>query len=168
MDDDYQISKIILKVVWQGVLSFLIGAGLFYLAAPHSTDHGTMFIESFLLFSLVGLAFLIVTTLKFILKNKITFVCFVAFSAGVIVTQKYYPIEDRKVEPTLVVEEEIRILLESKFDNIKEIKINTRAKRSFDLLRPKIWVVIFYTNDEPSHKRVYVKQGLLGDFVIEN
>jgi len=95
-------------------------------------------------------------------------VCFVAFSAGVIVTQKYYPIKDRKVEPTPVVEEEIRVLLESKFDNIKEIKINTRAKRSFDLLRPKIWAVIFYTNDDPFHKRVYVKQGLLGDFVIEN
>lgn len=168
MDDDYDISKIIFKVVWQGALSFFIGAGLFYLAAPHSTDQGTMFIETFLLFSLVGLAFLIVTTLKFILKNKITFVCFVAFSAGVIVAQKYYPVKDRVEEATPVVEEEIRVLLESKFDNIKNIKINARAKRSFDLLRPKIWVVIFYTNDEPSHKRVYVKQGLFGDFVIEN
>lgn len=164
----YKISKIILKVVWQGALSFFIGAGLFYLAAPHSTDQGTMFIETFLLISLVGLAFLIVTTLKFILKNKITFVCFVAFSAGVIATQKYYPVKDRVVEPSAIVEREIREVLESEFTNIAEIKINTRGKRSFDLLRPKIWVVIFYTNDDRSHKRVYVKQSLLGDFIIEN
>ena len=167
MDDEIKILRIILKVVWQGALSFFIGAGFFYLAAPHSTEHGVIF-EAILLFSLVGLAFLIVTALKFILKNKITFVCFVAFSAAVIVTHKYYPIEDRKVEPSAIVEREIRDLLENQFPYTREIKINTRGKRSFDLLRPKIWTVIFYTNDDPSHKRVYVKQSLFGDFVIEN
>lgn len=167
MDEDYNIPKIILKIVWQSVLSFLIGGVLFYLAAPHLTEHGII-IEAILLIFLVVLAFIIVTTLKFILKNKITFVCFVAFCAGVIVTQKYYPIRDRVVEPTTIVQEEVRTLLESKFENIKEIKINTRAKRSFDLLRPKIWVVTFYINDDPSHKGVYVKQSLFGDFVIEN
>lgn len=166
MDDEIKISKIILKVAWQGALSFFIGAGLFYLAAPHSTDHGTMFIETFLLLSLVGLAFVIVTTLKFILKNKITFVCFVAFSAGVIITQYYYPISDRRVEPSVIVEQKIRMTLERENTNIKSIEVSTRAKRSFDLMRPKIWVVTVYTNDDSFYQKVYVKESLAGEFSI--
>jgi len=167
MDEEIKISKIILKVAWQGALSFFIGAGLFYLAAPHLTEHGII-IEGILLTFLVSLGFIIVTALKFILKNKITFVCFVAFSAGVITTQYYYPVRDRVEEPSAIVEQEIRELLQQEYTNIKSIEVSTRAKRSFDLLRPKIWVVTIYTNDDSYYQKVYVKQGLLGDFSLAN
>ncbi|MBD3668369.1 MAG: hypothetical protein HUJ16_10435 [Kangiella sp.] len=166
MEKERSIQRIVITVVWQSVLSLLIGIGIFYLAAPHSTDHGTLIIEPILLLILLCTGFVIAIALKFIFKNRVTFLCFVFYAAGVIGTQQYYPIQDRIEEPSPEVEKEIRIVLERQFGNIERISINNRGKRLFDLLRPKEWVVILYTEDDPHHKRLYIRESIFGKFSL--
>ncbi|WP_223668890.1 hypothetical protein [Kangiella shandongensis] len=127
----------------QAFMSLLVGAGVFYISAPHSWGIGVYIQEPIYIFLslFITLAILIPACLIIFKHKRIYYGSVILFSfIGIVLVSYFYPAHERYSTPSDTIEADVSLLLkdEGMPSNVR-FKINLRKKVPFDLLSEHRW-----------------------------
>jgi|GEM_PF-2472856 len=156
----------------QACLALLVGAGVFYITAPHSWGLG-IFIQEPIYAALslaISQAILIPSILFFFKKKQKHLVSTFLFSfIGIVLMVFLYPSSKRLTLPSDSIREDIKASLHKKTDMPADLRIRVgyRTKQLFDFFAEHKWTVRISGNDPLKHKTLtYIERFGHGVLII--
>ncbi len=129
----------------QACLALLVGAGVFYIAAPHSWGIGIFISEPIYAgISLVISQAILIPAALFLFKKKqkYFFTMFFFSSIGIVLVVFLYPSSSRFTLPSYSIQEDIMgSLHETDIPSALKVSFDYRTKRPFDLFVEHEWTV---------------------------
>lgn len=129
----------------QAFIALLVGAGVFYIAAPHSWGVGVFIQEPIYAAISLGISLVILIPAGFIFfrkKQRYFFSMFFFSFIGIALVVHFYRAPDRYSYPSDSLEEEVRTLLyEAGMPLSLGFDIRNRRKVAFDLFAERRWEV---------------------------
>ncbi|WP_049756746.1 hypothetical protein [Kangiella koreensis] len=146
------------RIIFQILLSFLLGGIIFYISAPHSWGLGMFYQELIYGLSSIAASFLIVSILSLMLhknKKKHFFLSLFFCTLGVVIVGIINPANQRYAEPSAALYETVQIeLLEAGMPDDLKFTIKSRRKVPFDFFSEHSWPVLIH-----GHKAGKLKYG---------
>lgn len=143
----------------QALISLLVGAGVFYISAPHSFGLGIYLQEPIYAGISLGisLVMLIPIWLIFFKRKKRYYGAAIIFSlVGIGLVSYFYPADERTYLASSTVKQKVyALLINEGMPPNRDFRIQIRQKLPFDLFAEHRWEVVVYGNNPINYQVVY-------------
>ncbi|WP_223671186.1 hypothetical protein [Kangiella shandongensis] len=140
----------------QAVIALLVGAGVFYIAAPHSWGVGVFIQEPIYAAISLGISLVILIPIGFLLfrkKQKYFFSMFFFSFIGIALVVYFYQAPSRFTKPPEPIEEDIlTALYKAGMPLNLNVSMGYRTKKPFDIFVEHSWTATVWGKDPLKHK----------------